>query len=122
MKITRASLETESGNMEAVVLTFHFEAPHRPSPRVVEAHQQLLDRLPGLHSSMALRRGAEYVFVLTFDQPSVIDEYLECAEVREFGSQPGCYDVYVNKLDVLGFGGDLPLVVDEVAVSAGASS
>jgi hypothetical protein len=108
--------------MEAVVLTFHFDAPSQPSKRVVEAHQRLLDRLPGLRSGMALKRGGEYMFVLTFDQPRNIDHYLERPEVRDFGSQPGCYDVYVNKLDVLGVRGDALLPVEPAAVSAGSQS
>jgi hypothetical protein len=108
--------------MEAVVVTFSFKAPFRPSERVVEAHQELLDRLPGLRSSMALRRGTEYVFALAFERSKDVDDYLERREVRDFGRQPGCYDVYVNKLDVLGLGGDLPLPVEQVAVSAGTQS
>lgn len=82
--------------MQAVIVSFHFHPRKGPCDRLMEAHRQLIDRIPGMDLRIMLDGRSEYAFVLTFEERSTLDAYFESEEFRSLSCQPGCDDVFVK--------------------------
>ncbi len=87
--------------LDAVFVSFHFLAPQRPCETLVDAHQALLDRLPGLESAVALGNRAELAYLLTFSNQRHIDAYFAAPEFEQLSNQPGCNDVFIKTFSIL---------------------
>lgn len=86
--------------MNAVIVSFHFLAPKWPCDEVLQAHQNLLERLPGLEASVALDSRTELAFLLTFEEQRAVDRYFKSEEFRRLSTEPGCHDVFVKEFNV----------------------
>ena len=86
--------------MNAVIVSFHYLAPKWPCEEVLQAHQKLLERLPGLQVSVALNSRTEIAYLLTFEKKGALDVYFQSDEFRRLSSQPGCNDVFVKEFNV----------------------
>lgn len=87
--------------MHAVFVSFHFLAPKRPCEKLVQAHQQLLERLDGLESSLTLDSRSEMAFLLTYEDEQAIDAYFASEEFQCLSTQPGCNDVFVKEFQIM---------------------
>lgn len=97
--------------MSTVIVSFRFLAPHRPAGELVAAHRKFLCKLRGLQDCIALERDFEHAFILTFEDATALDRYLASDAYRQYSTQPGCYDVFVNQFDSL----SIPVDADTVA-------
>lgn len=86
--------------MNAVIVTFHFLAPKWPCEAALQAHQNLLERLPGLEASVALDNRTELAFLLTYEEQGALDHYFQSEEFRRLSTEPGCNDVFVKEFNV----------------------
>ena len=87
--------------MNATIVSFHFLAPHRPCEQLLRAHQERLDRLAGITSSITLDSRWEIALLLTYENQRAIDAYFASEEFQRMSRQPGCSDVFVKAFTLL---------------------